>query len=54
MIPEGDLRNDAEISRGGELYRLNCASCHNFTGQGGALSQGKYAPDLDPATDRQI
>jgi ubiquinol-cytochrome c reductase cytochrome c subunit len=53
-IPEGDLRNDAAISLGGELFRLNCASCHNFTGQGGALSQGKYAPNLDPATDRQI
>ena len=54
VIPQGDLRNDAEIARGGELFRLNCASCHNFTGQGGALSQGKYAPNLDPATDRQI
>jgi ubiquinol-cytochrome c reductase cytochrome c subunit len=54
VIPDGDLRNNAEISRGGELFRLNCASCHNFTGQGGALSQGKYAPNLDPATDSQI
>lgn len=48
------LRNDAEVAKGGELYRLNCASCHNFTGQGGALSQGKYAPNLDPATDPEI
>jgi ubiquinol-cytochrome c reductase cytochrome c subunit len=54
VIPDGDLRNDAAISMGGELFRLNCASCHNFTGQGGALSQGKYAPNLDQATDRQI
>ncbi len=54
VIPDGNLRNDAEISRGGELYRLNCASCHNFTGQGGALSQGKYAPAMTEATDRQI
>ncbi len=53
-IPEGSLRNDAEVSLGGELFRLNCASCHNFTGQGGALSQGKYAPNLDEATDTQI
>ncbi len=50
----GQLRNDAELSRGGELYRLNCASCHNFTGEGGALSQGKYAPSLHEATDTQI
>jgi len=53
-IPQGDLRAPEQISRGGELYRLNCASCHNFTGQGGALSQGKYAPNLDPATDSVI
>jgi ubiquinol-cytochrome c reductase cytochrome c subunit len=42
------------IARGGDLYRLNCASCHNFTGRGGALSSGKYAPVLDPATPAQI
>ena len=29
-------------------------SCHNFTGRGGALSPGKFAPTLDPATDSQI
>ena len=38
-------------ARGGELFRLNCASCHNFTGRGGALSSGKFAPTLDPATE---
>jgi ubiquinol-cytochrome c reductase cytochrome c subunit len=41
-------------ARGGELFRLNCASCHNFTGRGAALSSGKYAPTLDPATESQI
>jgi ubiquinol-cytochrome c reductase cytochrome c subunit len=41
-------------ARGGELFRLNCASCHNFTGRGGALSSGKFAPILDPANDAQI
>ncbi len=46
------LGND--VARGGDLYRLNCASCHNFTGRGGALSSGKYAPGLDPATPAQI
>jgi ubiquinol-cytochrome c reductase cytochrome c subunit len=34
-------------ARGGELFRFNCASCHNFTGRGGALSSGKSAPALD-------
>ncbi|WP_216208401.1 cytochrome bc1 complex diheme cytochrome c subunit [Amycolatopsis aidingensis] len=47
------LRGD-NPARGGELFRLNCASCHNFTGQGGALSAGKFAPELAPATEEQI
>ena len=38
-LPSGDLR-DGDLAEGGELFRLNCASCHNFTGRGGALSQG--------------
>lgn len=48
------IRDNAAVAKGAELYRLNCASCHNFTGKGGALSQGKYAPDLGPATDSEI
>ncbi|AFM17946.1 cytochrome c, mono- and diheme variants family [Mycolicibacterium chubuense NBB4] len=39
----------SNVARGGDLFRLNCASCHNFTGKGGALSSGKYAPDLGEA-----
>jgi ubiquinol-cytochrome c reductase cytochrome c subunit len=35
-----------EVALGGELYRTNCASCHNTSGQGGALTYGKYAPAL--------
>ena len=41
-------------ARGGQLFRLNCASCHNFTGRGGALSSGKSAPPLDGVTEDQI
>jgi ubiquinol-cytochrome c reductase cytochrome c subunit len=44
----------SDVARGGDLFRLNCASCHNFTGRGGALSSGKYAPSLDLATPAQI
>ena len=43
--PSGDLR-DGDLAQGGELFRLNCASCHNFVGEGGALSSGKTAPSL--------
>jgi ubiquinol-cytochrome c reductase cytochrome c subunit len=35
-----------DSARGGELYRANCAACHNTSGQGGALTEGKYAPSL--------
>jgi ubiquinol-cytochrome c reductase cytochrome c subunit len=41
-------------ARGGELFRFNCASCHNFTGRGGALSSGKAAPALDGVTAEQM
>lgn len=43
-----------DVARGGDLFRLNCASCHNFTGKGGALSSGKYAPNLGEAEPAQI
>jgi ubiquinol-cytochrome c reductase cytochrome c subunit len=43
-----------DSARGGELFRLNCASCHNFTGRGIALSSGKTAPNLHDATEQQM
>ena len=52
-LPSGDLR-DGDLAEGGELFRLNCASCHNFVGEGGALSSGKAAPSLQNATDLEI
>jgi ubiquinol-cytochrome c reductase cytochrome c subunit len=53
QIPEGNLR-DGDIDEGGRLFRVSCAQCHGFSARGGALSSGKYAPSLEPATDRQI
>ncbi|OLT47095.1 cytochrome C [Saccharomonospora sp. CUA-673] len=50
----GEQLHGQNPARGGELFRLNCASCHNFTGQGGALSSGKYAPELAPASEEEI
>ncbi|MFE2045527.1 c-type cytochrome [Streptomyces sp. NPDC059477] len=47
--PEG-----ADIAEGGELFRNNCAQCHNFTGKGGALTQGKYAPSLEGVDPKHI
>ncbi|MDQ1732777.1 MAG: ubiquinol-cytochrome c reductase cytochrome c subunit [Pseudonocardiales bacterium] len=55
QVPTGDLRgNPQNISDGGELFRLNCASCHNFAGKGAPLSAGKVAPSLNNATDLQL
>jgi ubiquinol-cytochrome c reductase cytochrome c subunit len=59
QIPGGALTdnltdNPDALARGGELFRVNCTSCHGFGGAGGALSSGKYAPSLYNATQRQI
>jgi ubiquinol-cytochrome c reductase cytochrome c subunit len=51
---QGTALRGEDPARGGELFRFNCASCHNFTGRGGALSSGKEAPALDGATEEQI
>ncbi|MFV0534572.1 MAG: c-type cytochrome [Cumulibacter sp.] len=52
-VTDEDLAQ-ADLAEGGELFRLNCSSCHSFTGQGGALSSGKHAPDLMNASPTQI
>ena len=40
------LDGQGDASEGGELFRINCAMCHNVAGAGGALTEGKYAPNL--------
>lgn len=51
----GDLDlSQASLQTGGELFRTNCAQCHNFAGSGGALSNGAAAPSLKEATPRQM
>ncbi|MGI9022709.1 MAG: cytochrome bc1 complex diheme cytochrome c subunit [Acidimicrobiales bacterium] len=52
-IPRLDLEK-ASLSRGGELYLLNCAACHNAAAVGGALSYGAFAPDLFKSTATEI
>ncbi len=39
---------------GGDLFRVNCAMCHNFAGSGGALTRGKYAPSLKDVSGKHI
>ena len=52
-LPKGEL-DDGELQLGGDLFRTNCASCHNFAGSGGALTYGKYAPELGGSSARVI
>ncbi|MEV8042646.1 c-type cytochrome [Streptomyces griseoluteus] len=47
-------KDGADIAKGGELFRTNCAQCHNFTGKGGALTKGKYAPSLEDVAPKHI
>lgn len=49
-IPSASQLKDGDVSAGGELFRINCAMCHNVAGAGGALTEGKYAPELKGVT----
>ncbi|MHC3474511.1 cytochrome bc1 complex diheme cytochrome c subunit [Streptomyces sp. 7R007] len=55
-IPTSDKYgpDGADIAKGGELFRTNCAQCHNFTGKGGALTHGKFAPSLEGVAPKHI
>ena len=43
---EETLDGGGDVARGAELFRINCAMCHNVAAAGGALTEGKYAPGL--------
>lgn len=46
-IPEENLLDGkGDAANGGELFRVNCAMCHNAAAAGGALTRGKFAPAL--------
>ncbi len=51
-IPTVDIRA-GELAHGGELFRAQCAGCHAWGGDGGALLHVK-APTLHPATPVQV
>ena len=55
-IPTADQYawENADLAKGGEVFRTNCAQCHSFSGQGGALTWGKAAPNLMKAEPIQI
>lgn len=43
--------SEADVAEGGELFRANCAQCHQASAKGGALNDGRHAPDLTPVPD---
>jgi ubiquinol-cytochrome c reductase cytochrome c subunit len=49
-----DGLNQRDIAIGGELFRTNCSACHNVSGLGGALPNGKYAPSLVDVDNKYI
>lgn len=55
-IPDEDQIDWSEgnVSEGALIFRTNCAMCHNFAGKGGALTRGKYAPNLDEVSAQHI
>jgi len=44
----------ANTALGSQLFSANCAQCHGFAGDGGALTYGKFAPSLVQSTPTQI
>ncbi len=48
------LQGNGDVAAGAELFRINCAMCHNVAGAGGALTEGKYALSLSGTSAKHI
>jgi ubiquinol-cytochrome c reductase cytochrome c subunit len=54
-VPEAGLLDEkGDAAKGGELFRVNCAMCHNAAAAGGALTRGKFAPALAGVSGQHI
>jgi ubiquinol-cytochrome c reductase cytochrome c subunit len=49
-----DDEKQEAIVRGGQIFLTNCTACHNFTGEGGAMPRGGYAPNILNTSPRHI
>jgi ubiquinol-cytochrome c reductase cytochrome c subunit len=50
-----DVRwKDADVAKGGELFRLSCAPCHQVAGQGGTLAWGTTVPALMHSSPTEV
>ncbi|PSK90556.1 ubiquinol-cytochrome c reductase cytochrome c subunit [Murinocardiopsis flavida] len=46
--------SNSDTEAGMKLYLTNCAHCHSWSGAGGALTDGRWAPELHEASPRQL
>lgn len=55
-LPEDEYldASKGDPAAGGGLFRTNCAMCHNVVGAGGALTRGKYAPNLSEVSEKHL
>jgi ubiquinol-cytochrome c reductase cytochrome c subunit len=55
-VPTEDQVDPAkgDSANGMQIFRTNCAMCHNAVGAGGALSEGKFAPALWDSSPKVI
>lgn len=55
-VPDSEYLDAAagDPAEGGELFRVNCAMCHNAAAAGGALTRGKFAPGLEGVSEKHI
>lgn len=54
-IPDSKyLQGDGNAATGAQLFRINCAMCHNVAGAGGALTDGKFAPALSGVSAEHV
>ena len=55
-VPTADAVDPSkgDAVKGGQIFRVNCAMCHNAAGAGGALTHGKWAPSLHGVEPKHI
>ncbi|MCS6710483.1 c-type cytochrome [Brachybacterium sp. EF45031] len=53
-VPAEEYLSGGDPAKGGEIFRVNCAMCHNAAGAGGALTRGKYAPPVVGLEPRHV
>ena len=55
-VPDSEYTDASkgDPGKGGQIFRVNCAMCHNSAGAGGALTRGKDAPSVQGVTGKHI